>query len=758
MDSATFSRASVPRTSTGGHRVSSCPQTRLPHALAHRALSRRSLATAAVSMLLPFLLIAVDPAQASVPLPKPRPAVAPQKHKTPTVKANAAKPAATAPLPRQKPSYRPAWAVPTKEARVYGPAFKLAAAGGWTKLSKRPRSPRDPALENVLEWLRLEHHGAKTSFTEIAAFLDDHPVWPRRSRLIQRAELRLGDDIANPVKLDWFKKHPPTTTTGRLKWIAALGGGGDRQGTEDAVRDTWRHARFSKTEQRRFQRKHRVLLGPADHWRRLDRFLWLGARGAARAMMPLVSADRRKLAEARIRLRGMSGGVDGAVKRVPVKLMSDPGLIYERLRWRHRKGLKDEALELLWDIPNDLEFWSIWWKERSRQVRYALDSGRHEDAYLLAASHIQRSGGTFAEAQWHAGWIALRYRDKPAEAARYFTSMHAAVKTPISRARAAYWAGRALEASGGMTAARRWYAAAGRHQTTFYGQLAALKSPSTIARLPSPPTPDAVIRTSPETRDLINSAVALGKIGRERMARLFFRTAARAARTREDAVWIATSARALGYVDMAVYTARVAARSGFILTEAGYPLIQVPVDGAPEPALVLAVIRQESGFDDAARSRVGALGLMQLMPATARNVARGLKIPYGRGRLTADPAYNLRLGSSYLRAQIKAFSGEYVLALAAYNAGPHRVKRWLRERGDPRLPGVDMIDWIERIPFAETRNYVQRVLESLHVYRLRLGSPETGWRMANASPNGIQCASKARQQLGCAVIKTARAP
>jgi soluble lytic murein transglycosylase len=241
------------------------------------------------------------------------------------------------------------------------------------------------------------------------------------------------------------------------------------------------------------------------------------------------------------------------------------------------------------------------------------------------------------------------------------------------------------------------------------------------------------------------------------MARLFFRTAARAARTREDAAWIAASARGLGFVDIAVYTARVAARSGFILTEAGYPLIQVPVDGAPEAALTLAVIRQESGFNDSARSRVGALGLMQLMPATARNVARALKISYGRRRLTADPAYNLRLGSSYLKAQLETFGGEYVLALAAYNAGPHRVKRWLKERGDPRLPGVDMIDWIERIPFAETRNYVQRVLESLHVYRLRLGSPETGWRMANTSPGTLRCAPEARQRSECAMLATARA-
>jgi len=694
-------------------------------ALAPNVPWRAVLSAAALTPFLLSVSVPVSMADAAPPLPKQRPTL------DPPPRGVVAPPGV--PLPIAKPAHRPPWAIPSQYAGLYGAALDLASRSAWTKLSRLTRTPREPSLETVLTWMRLEDLKAPANFTEIADFLMSREAWPRRRNLVRRAEQLMTGDEPLAERLAWFKSNPAITGTGYLKWIAALKETGDAEAVAKAARETWSHAHFSSSQQKRFLREHRASLGVEDHWRRMDRLLWLGATGPARAMMRLVTPGQRRLAQARLHLRAMSGGVDGAIKRVPAALQSDPGLIYERLRWRHRKGLKDEALELLWDIPETPEFRALWWKERSRQVRYALDSGRLEDAYLLAAGHVQRQGATFADAQWHAGWIALRYRDKAAEATGYFTDLHARVTTPISLARAAYWAGRALESSGAETASQSWYARAAVHQTTFYGQLAAEKVPSSIQRLPAPPTPAAAIPTSDGIQELVEIAVALSNIKREKLARRFFRQAARAAMSRDEAVWIAAIARSQGYVDIGVYTARRAARSGHILSDAGYPLIDVPRQDAPEPALTLAVIRQESGFDEAARSRVGALGLMQLMPATARSVARGLKIPYGRGRLTVDPDYNMRLGSRYLKAQIDRFGGEYVLALAAYNAGPHRVERWLKERGDPRTSDVDMVDWIERIPFAETRNYVQRVLEAMQVYRLRLGSRETGWSTASAT-------------------------
>ncbi len=683
-------------------------------------------------------LIAVPAADAATPLPQPRPAT-------------------SAPVPLPKPAYRPAWAIQSNLAKVYGPALELADKGAWSELDKQTRRPRDPALEVYLLWLRLEDAGVQASFGDIATFLEKRPDWPRRYNLVRRAELLMEPSTPDAARLAWFEKNPPISGLGYLKWLETLQKAGNPAAFTAAVKQTWSRARFTQSEQQRFLDTYRSVLTAEDHWRRLDRFLWLGASAPARAMMRLVTPEQARLAQARLNLREMSAGVDPAIGRVPKELVSDSGLIYERLRWRHRKGLKDEALELLWDAPEDPEFRSLWWNERARQVRYALDSGRLEDAYLLAAGHIQRKGMSFAEAQWHAGWIALRYRGKPAEAAGYFIELHEQVSTPISLARAAYWAGRSLEASGSDTSAKQWYARAAQHQTTFYGQLAAQKIPSTILRLPAEPTPNATVPASDNLRELVAIATSLAEIRQEKIARLFFREAARSAETRDEAVLVATSAKSLGYLDMGVYTARQAARSGHILTDAGYPLIEVPRHDVLETALILALIRQESGFDETARSRVGALGLMQLMPATARNVARDLKLPYGQNRLTMDPDYNMQLGTRYLRARLEEFGGDYVLALASYNAGPHRVRQWLKDRGDPRTGAVDMIDWIERIPFAETRNYVQRVLEAMHVYRLRLGSSEQTWSKALVAPaKGEECGGDGAMGSECAETLTAR--
>jgi soluble lytic murein transglycosylase len=644
-------------------------------------------------------------------------------------------------------------------AELYGPALTRAEKADWRGLAKTRRVPPNPALETVLVWLSLRHSKSLAKFEDIARFLDAHPVWPERVRLLHRAEAAMNGTVKLPRRLAWFSKHRPRTTAGRLKWIKALKASGQTTEMIRAVQDTWRRATMSRKQQRRFLRENQALLNKDLHWARLDRFLWLGRSRAARGMMPLVDLDHRKLAEARIRLRRMASGVDGAIKRVPSALRADPGLVYERLRWRNRKGLKAEARELLWDVPANQTFASLWWKERSRQVRHALDVGDFEDAYLLAASHIQRDGRSFADAHWHAGWVALRYGDKAAEAAKYFAAMHDDVSTPISRARAAYWTGRALQASGSATAAVRWYTLAARHKTTFYGQLAADKLPSSIAQLPTDPILDRAVLANSTLRPLAEIARALHEADKPRFTRMFLRTLARAAPTIAGASAIAALARDLGHPDLAVYTARRAARRGIILVQAGYPVINVPNTDAPEPALTLAVIRQESSFEQTARSRVGALGLMQLMPRTARQIARALKVRYARSRLTKEPNFNLRLGASYLKRQLDAFGGSYVLALAAYNAGPHRVSRWIKERGDPRNPGVDMIDWIERIPFAETRNYVQRVLESLHVYRLRLGTPGGGsigsWNTASAPIARSVCATDQVSGGGCDQTATA---
>lgn len=644
--------------------------------------------------------------------------------------------AAPIPLPKRRPGDL---LVPSNSSAAYRRAFSLAEKGKWSALKDLVRDPRRPELEKALTWLRLKDAGSRAGFAEISRFLLENPTWPRRSRLIELAELRMPQDLPSAAQLTWFAKNNPRTAAGRLKYLRGLEDRGNREALSDKAQAYWHETPLGLADHRAFLKRYRALLSPEDHWIRLDRMLWRGYLSSARRVLPLVDGDKRQLALARMKLRTQSPGVDGAINRVPDPLLSDPGLQYERLRWRHRKGRKESALELLWSVPSDQAFPDLWWRERSRQIRYALDEDRRDDAYLLSAAHIQRDGLPFAEAEWHAGWIALRFADKPVEALAAFTRLYDGVSTSISLARAAYWAGRASEVLKDTSNARRWYRRASENPATFYGQLAQARLDADGFRLPREPRPTRAQRVAFRDTELVRTAEALSRIGEEDLARTFVRHLGRLAENGEQAVLVARLARQLGYLDLSVVAARRAARKGIVLAETGYPTRYATEHGPIEPALMLAIIRQESGFDTDAKSRAGARGLMQLMPATARQVSRSVKQRYSKRRLTEDPYFNITLGRTYLSGLIDRYEGSYVLAIAAYNAGPGNVNRWLRERGDPRTGEIDVIDWIERIPFAETRNYVHRVLEGLVVYRARLGrhSPVISWN--EVSPADVWC-------------------
>ncbi|UUX50425.1 lytic transglycosylase domain-containing protein [Nisaea acidiphila] len=629
--------------------------------------------------------------------------------------------------------------VPKNSSTVYRRAFSFAENGKWSAINKLERQPKRPELEKVLLWLRLKDPRAGSGFDELSTFLRANPAWPGRRRLIELAELRMPEDLPAAAQKAWFAEIAPRSAAGRLKYLRSLEGGSDPAPLAEAARAYWHETPFGLSDHRAFLKRYRTLLRTEDHWIRLDRMLWKGYLSSARRVMPLVERDRQKLALARMTLRTQSPGVDGAINRVPDALRSDPGLQYERLRWRHRKGRKDSALELLWSVPAGQDFADLWWRERARQIRYALDDNRTEDAYLLSAAHIQQDGYTFAEAEWHAGWIALRFADKPTEALAAFTRLYDGVSTSISLARAAYWAGRAAEELEDTDKARHWYKRAADNPATFYGQLAQARLSTDAFRLPREPRPTRDARNQFRDSELVRTASALSRLGEDELARDFVLHLSYLADDGPEAVLVARLARELGYLDLAVRAARNAARKGIVLAETGYPTRYATEHGPLEPALMLAIIRQESGFDAEAKSRAGARGLMQLMPATARQVSKTVKQRYSQRRLTDDPYFNITLGRAYLSGLIDRFEGSYVLAIAAYNAGPGNVDRWLRERGDPRSGEVDVIDWIERIPFGETRNYVQRVLEGLIVYRDRLGrhSPVISWD--KVSPRDVWC-------------------
>ena len=631
-------------------------------------------------------------------------------------------------------------AVSQVDIAVYAEAFRSAARKEWRRAHRLARRASDPLGVTILRWWDYTRPHTYASFDEIARFIDEHPDWPAQRTLQANAEKAMAVDVGDADVLEWFRWRDPVSREGRLRYAEALQGAGESTRAAAHVRTAWIEGTFSAKELRETYDRYRSILRPEDHVARLDRLVWDGRAGAARRMLRYVDEGHQALAEARLALRARAGGVDRAIQRVPPALRDHPGLVYERLRWRRAKDRDADARALLREPPQNLgPRPKLWWRERAILVRRALEDGQSRLAYALAAGHGQTAAPTFSQAEWLAGWIALRFLDDARSAFPHFVRMYGAVTMPISRARAAYWAGRTAEALDDPEGAALWYGNAAAYSGTFYGQLA-------FGRTAAPDAPlmravDATVDATLRGHALFAAVRFLAFLGRDELLPPFFDRLSALARNEQDHAMVSALALSIGRTDHSIHAAQVAARDGYVSIDRLFPLVDVPFaeeDAVLEHALVLAVIRQESRFDRKARSHAGALGLMQLMPGTAQNVARRMGLRGVRNLLTVDSALNVALGSRYLDDLIERYGGSYLLALAAYNGGPSNVRRWIAANGDPRHDrDVDIIDWIEMIPIYETRNYVQRVLEGTQVYRWRLGRRPTASSLERDLARGV---------------------
>ena len=619
---------------------------------------------------------------------------------------------------------------------LYVDAFRAAARNNWSRAHRLARRADDPLGATILRWWDYSSPGTRASFADIARFIHEHPDWPDQRLLQINAEAAMARGVTDSEVLAWYRWRDPISREGRLRFADALFNAGQDNRATTLVRKAWIEGSFNARELRETYRRYRKALRPEDHVARLDRLIWANHARSARRMYRYVDEGYQLLAEARLTLRAYAGGVDRAIARVPRSLRSHPGLVYERLRWRRKKDRDAAARALLQTPPEDLgPRPKLWWRERAVLARRALEDGQVEEAYALAADHRQTAAATYSDAEWLAGWIALRFLDDARGAFLHFERMHGAVTMPISRARAAYWAGLAAATLGDPESAGLWYRKAAAYPATFYGQLA-------IARIAAPDAPlfgvasgSAAGATGVPTLNghaLFAAVRFLTFLGRDYLAEPFYKRLSTHARNEADHALVSALALSVDRPHQAIRAAQQAARDGYVSIERMFPLVNVPFakdDAALEHALVLALIRQESRFDREARSGAGALGLMQLMPRTAKSLARRMGRSESSRRLTSNRAHNVALGSRYLSDMIERFDGSYLLAAAAYNGGPRNVARWIAANGDPRHdPDVDIIDWIEMIPLAETRNYVQRVLEGTQVYRWQLG-----WRPTASS-------------------------
>ena len=583
----------------------------------------------------------------------------------------------------------------------------------------------------LVDWQIARQSNSGMSAPEIIEVLATHPGWPEPERLQLRAEQAfhaLGPS-GDPV-IAFYNQVEPVTVAGRLSLAAALRDAGRSAEAEPIVRDLWRNWSLSPTQSAAMLARFGATLTRADHIFRFRRLVLREQTRDAAAQADLVGPGYADLARAVVAALDRKKDAAQQLRGVAKRFLGDPLYVFARTNQLLRSNQPIEAARFLLEARPNLELsgdGDIWWEERRDLARALLDSGTPELAYRVVAEARPDGEGDRVEAAFHAGWIALRFLHDPNLAEPHFRELHTLATLPRTQSRASYWLGRTHEAQHRPAAARLDYVEAARFGGTFYGQLAREKLGITTTGLERMPRPSALDRIRFANRDMVKVVRLLAAGGHADMAWPFLAGLGETVDTPGEVALLTTLARRIGRPEAGIEAAATAEERGLKVACLPALFFGVPADlrtpAAVDRALVYAVVRQESAFNHAAVSNAGARGLMQLMPATARATARNASIPFSVQRLTTDPLYNVTLGAHHLGELLGGLQRSYILTFVGYNAGPGRALQWVRDYGDPRGGAVDPIDWIERIPFDETRDYVQKVMENLQLYRSRTGHP-----------------------------------
>lgn len=579
---------------------------------------------------------------------------------------------------------------------------------------------QDPIAQAVSDWSRLR--AEQGSFEEYVRFADRYAEWPGIPLLRQRGESSITDSTPDRAVISYFVAQEPRTAEGALKYAEALRNVGRVSDADRQLIEAWKTLPMEESTQALYLGRYSRLLSPY-HDDRLDMLLWRSRFSEAERMFPLVSGGDLALAKARIALRRREDGVDALISAVPAARRDDPGLAYERFVWRMRKDRDKDAAQLIiaQSAAKNLGDPEQWASRRRSLARQLMNAGDYATAYLVASDHGLTEGVDYADLEWLSGYILLRKLNRPADALQRFINHHDGVVSPISLGRAGYWIGRSYEAMGMTAEATAAYTEAAAHQSSYYGQLATEKLglPTDPALLGGDRHPDWRGQAFAST-DLFKAAFLLFEAGEEATGAWFLGTLADSLPDAQLGS-LASAAMDRQAYHLALKVAKAAAQRGVILGDSYFPVTSLARADLPVgKALALSIARRESEFNIAAGSSAGAQGLMQLMPGTAKMMARELNVDYRPERLMTDADYNASLGSAYLAGLIRQFGFNIPLVAAGYNAGPGRPKQWIESMGDPREPSVDAVDWVESVPFRETRNYIMRVAESIPIYEMRL--------------------------------------
>jgi soluble lytic murein transglycosylase len=605
-------------------------------------------------------------------------------------------------------------------------AIKFMEKSNWKDAIKVSKKARAKSIYNFIQWQHLLTTGNRASFHDYKEFIEKNKNYPRIGRIKYLAEHKLYTKGFSPKKIvEWFENKEPLSGFGKIALGESLINLGNRSEGIRLIKEGWINADLSKSNLKFFRKKFKKYLSRDDYIKRADYLAWENKYWDLKRMLRYLPKDYQLLYTARQRLMSKSYGVDSAISKVPKKLKNNPGLNYDRLKWRRKRGRLESSLEILLNINNSKEYMvrpEKWWVERSIIARSLLYKKKYETAYKITSRHGMTEGPEFAEAEWMSGWIALSFLKDPLLAEEHFKRFYENVGYPISLTRGAYWLGRTYEKMGNKELSEKWFKEGAKYLTTYYGQLSHLKIyPNKEFEL------NDLIKVNKRTTEnfyrkkLVAIVHLLDDLNKEKYAKHILRFLANENIDQGSEILAAKLATDISRFDFAIQISKIASYEKRFHNKYNYPIIGVPkkvkTRKIPDPAFILSIIRQESEFDTSAHSSAGAKGLMQLMTYTARIVAKQAKIPYSKKKLTKNSEYNINLGSFYIAGLLLEYEGAYPFAIAAYNAGPKRVKNWNKINKNPQKGKIDYVDWIELIKFNETRNYVQRVLENYNVYR-----------------------------------------
>jgi soluble lytic murein transglycosylase len=589
------------------------------------------------------------------------------------------------------------------------------------------RTIADPVARKLAEWVILRSNNTSPGFQRYAAFVRDNPDWPHVPLFRRRAENALWNDrIDNTRVLAFFAHHKPTTAKGRYMMARALLADGDVDGAAALVRYAWSRQDFSADVEKQVLDMFGKLLTREDHRVRMQQRLYEDDTDAAMREAHRLGGNELAIARARVAVIKQLKHAEALLDAVPAAARRDPGYIFARVQWLRQRNKPEEAAKLILSAPHDAG--SVidpnqWWLVRRKLVRELLDDHKWELAYRVARdSATPRQDNWRVDKHFTAGWIALRYLHDPKTAAADFAHIAKGTNNPHALGRAGYWQGRAAEAMGKRAQARAFYEKAAKYTATYYGQLARARLGLKDLGLVGPPKFTPKERALLSNLEVVRAAELLYALNERNMLASIYAEIGESGTDIAGMSMLGEVAAKHGDGRAMLLLGKFAHGRGLPMDYYAYPTIGLPDYKPIAPdigwPMAYSIARQESYLNQQVVSSAHAMGLMQVTPEAGRDTARRFNVTYSRHRLLTDPVYNMQMGAAELSWLYKYYRS-YLLTFAGYNAGFGRVKQWIATFGDPRDPRVDPVDWVERIPLAETRNYVQRIMENMQVYRAR---------------------------------------